>query len=385
MSFIINPEPDIGAFGEAINAELTPKIQIAFPYNINTDIVDTTVTGSGTVTQSDSKAVLQTTAASSSSAAFNSQRINKYRPGQGGLIRFTAIFTAGAEGSTQAIGIGDSADRLCFAYNNTIFSILTRQDNVNTYVAQTAWSDDKGDGTSILPVIDQTKGNVFQIRYQWLGFGMLYFYMENPVTGKLICVHKIQYANANTVPSIFNPSLPLFAEVVNTTNATNIKLETSSMAAFVEGRSVILGPKNSIDNTKASIGTTENNIVTIRNKATFASKTNRVGVMLSLMGAAVDGTKPAICRIIKNATLGGSPSFTDISVNTSVIDYDTAGTTISGGQALFTFPLAKADGFSEPAKDLDIEIDPGDTLTLSAKATSGTTDVTAAFSWVEDF
>jgi hypothetical protein len=385
MSFIIVPEPDTGAFGEAIHAQLTPKIQLDFGYNINTDIVNTTLTGSGTVTQSDSKAVLQTTANASSSASFSSQRISKYRPGQGGLVRFTALFTAGAANSTQIIGLGDSADRLAFAFNGTTFSVLTRQDSVDTFVAQTSWSDDKGDATGILPVIDHTKGNVFAIRYQWLGFGMIQFYMENPATGKFIRVHKIEYANANTVPSIFNPSLPLFAEVVNTSNATNIKMETSSMAAFVEGLSVILGPKNSKDNTKTSVGTTETNILTIRNKTTFASKTNRVGVELSLMAAAVDGTKPAICRVIKNTTLGGTPSYTDISTNTSVMDFDVAGTTITGGKVLFTFPLAKAGNVLLLTKELNIEIDPGDTITISAEATSGTTDATVGFSWVEDF
>jgi len=102
-----------------------------------------------------------------------------------------------------------------------------------TFIAQTnaaastdgvsTWNADKFDGTSTSGItLDPTKGNVYQIKYQWLGFGMIRFFVENPETGKFALVHKIKYANANTEPSIDDPSLPLLLEVINTANTTNL-------------------------------------------------------------------------------------------------------------------------------------------------------------------
>lgn len=378
-------EDDKAAFGELITAELTPKVQIDFPYNINTDIVNTTTTGSGTVTQSNGKVVVQTTASASSTAQLTSKRVLKYDAGQGALIRFTAIFTTGVASSTQIVGIGDNIDGFFFGYNATSSGILRRQNGVDIWTAQTSWSEDLADGTGTLPSIDWTKGNVFQIRYQWLGFGLISFWMENPSTGKFVRVHNIEYANANTEPSIFNPSLPLCIWAKNTSNSSNIKIESSSMAGFVEGKEVLLGPKNSISNAKAAIDTTETNIITIRNRDTFVSSTNRVEVELDFIAIAVDGTKPAIARVTKNTTLGGAPVYVRLATSTSVIEYDTAGTTLTGGEVLFTFSLAKEDSNDLKVNDLHIDLVPGDTLTLSVEATSGSTDTLASFSWIERF
>ncbi len=373
------------AFGDLRTAELTPVVQVDFPYNINTDIVNTTTTGSGTLTQSNSKAVLQTAAATSSSAKLDSIRIAKYRPGQGCLVRFTAIFTTGVANSEQLIGIGDDTDGFFFGYNGATFGVLRKQNGTDNWIAQASWNEDNADNTGTLPTIDFTKGNVYQIRYQWLGFGAITFSIENPETGEFIEVHRIQYANTATTPSVFNPSLPIMARVENTTNNTNIKLETSSMAAFVEGKVELLGPRNSISNTKSAVGTTQTNILTIRVRSTFASKATRVPVFVQFFTVSADGAKPVEIQVTKNATLGGSPSYTDVSTNTSVIDYDTAGTTISGGQRFFTVELAKDESRDRSLVGAEVELVAGDTLTFSAAASFSTSDISAACSWIEDF
>lgn len=373
------------AFGAVLITELTPKVQIDFPYNINTDIIISTVVDTGDVSQSNSKAVLQTGTVSTGSAKIESKRFLKYDAGQAAEVRFTGLFTTGVADSIQIIGIGDAADGFYFGYNGVNFGVLRRQNSVDTWVAQTSWSEDKAVGAETLPNMIWTFGNVFQIRYQWLGFGMITFWVENPATGEFVKVHQIEYANANTNPSIYNPSLPLMAQVTNSGNTTNLTLQTSSMAGFVAGKEVLLGPKNSISNTKASVTTTPTNIVTIRNKTTFASKTNRIVVELDFASYAIDGTKPAIVEIVKNTTLGGSPSYSDISTNTSVIEYDVAGTTLTGGQTLFTFILGKSEGDKLSLVGLSVDLLPGDTITIAIAATSGTTDATGSLSWIERF
>jgi hypothetical protein len=373
------------AFGEMSIGELTPKVHLSFPYNINAAFVNTTTIGSGTVTQADSKAVLQTTAASSSQAHLTSRRVLKYNTGQGGLVRFTAVFTPCTANSSQLIGIGDAIDGFYFGCDGATFGLLRRQDSVDNWTVQTSWNGDKAAGASILPFIDITKGNVYQIRYQWLGFGAITFWVENPWDGEFIKVHTIRYANAHTDPSIFNPSLPLHAEVVNVSNATNIMLQTSSMMGGIEGKEVDLGELESISNTKEGVTTTETNVVTIQNKTTFATKTNRVEIVLKAISYGVDGTKPAIVRLIKNVTLGGTPSYTDISANTSVVSYDVAGTTITGGEVLLSLATNKSDGDTLDLSRYNIVLEPGETFTISVEASSGTTDASVSLVWSERF
>jgi hypothetical protein len=48
-------------------------------------------------------------------------------------------------------------------------------------------------------------------------------------------VYTIQYPNTATVPSVYNPSLPLTAKVINSGNTSNIVLQTPSAMAFCEG------------------------------------------------------------------------------------------------------------------------------------------------------
>ena len=379
------------AFGEVEVVEPTPVVQADFIYNVNADMVDTTVTGSGTVTQADSMVVLQTTAATSSSAMVETKRYLKYRPGQGCHVRGTALYTTGVANSEQLFGAGDDVDGLFFGFNGTSFGIMTRNDSVDTWVAQADWNGDKMDGTggASNPTgqnLDPTKGNVYQINFQWLGFGLIEFAIEDANTGRFVPVHQIRYANANTVPSLLNPSFPILWSVENTTNNTNITLKGASCIGEIEGKIEYLGPTNAIGNSKTGVTTTLTNIITIRNKSTYQTITNRTPVNLLKYSFSVDGNKPAEFQLIKNTTLGGTPSYTDVSTNTSVIDYDTAGTTITGGQVIDFGTLGSTGSASESGTSTtDIVLLPGETLTLAVRASATTTDATAAIRWVEDF
>lgn len=380
-----------GAFGELETVEPTPVIQVDFIYNINADMVDTTLTGSGTATQANSMAVLETTAATSSSAMIETKRFLKYRPGQGCHVRGTALYTTGVAGSEQLFGCGDADDGLFFGYNGTSFGVMTRNSGVDTWVAQENWNGDKMDGTggSSNPTgqnLDTTKGNVYQINFQWLGFGLIEFSIEDANTGRFVPVHSISYANSNTVPSLSNPSFPILWSVENTTNNTNITLKGASCCGEIEGKVEYLGPTNAIGNSKTGVTTTLTNIVTIRNKSTYQTLTNRTPINILKYSISVDGTKPAEFQIVKNATLGGTPSYTDISTNTSVIEYDTAGTTVTGGQTIDFGTLGATGTVSEGGtQTTDIIILPGETLTLAVNATQSTTDATVGIRWVEDF
>lgn len=107
------------AFGNLSVTSLTPRIQLQFCYTLNTELVNTQVTGSGTATHSSPFAVCSTTATINSSARISSKSNLHYRAGQGGLCCFTAIYTQGVANSVQEVGLGDDAHGFLFGYNGT--------------------------------------------------------------------------------------------------------------------------------------------------------------------------------------------------------------------------------------------------------------------------
>lgn len=372
------------AFRDTRVAEIRAAIGWTFNYNINTDIVSSTTTGSGTVTQSNSKAVLQTGAATSSMAQISTVDALRYSPGLGALIRFTALFTPGVAGSTQLIGIGDESDGFFFGYSGASFGIFRRQNGTDNFTPQSSWNKDTLDGTGASGVLlDITKGNVYSIQYQWLGFGLIEFAIVSP-SGKTILVHRIEYPNSSVDPSIFNPTLPLMAQVENTTNNTNITLETPSGMGFIEGDAGrALVTRNSALASKSSIAT-EEAVITIRNKSTFQGKTNRIRIKFDFLSVSTTGTQAVQIKVIQNTTLGGTPSFADVNTSTSVVDFDTAGTTATGGKTIFSFQMGLQDSVQLFLSSMNILLSPGDTLTVTASSLA-TTGLQVSASWEEFF
>lgn len=384
---IVNIHDPSSSFGEVSMAESTPEVQISFPYNINLATVTTGGTiSAGTVSQDSSMAVLSTGSASASTAQIKSKKILKYSPGQGGQVRFTTIFGSGTTGNIQIAGIGDEDDGFFYGYSGQTFGIFKRRNQVDEFIAQTDWNVDKMDGQGGLTnpsnmLLNQQAGNVYQISYQWLGFGSITYYIENDSTGSFVPVHQIKYANNNTQPSIFNPALPIIFETKNIDTINEVIMKTSSAAGFVQGKRVLTGPVFAQSNNAAS--STNSNILTIKNRDTFAGKTNKVIVYGRDISIAADGTASVVIDVYRNATLT-TPSYTDIETNQSVVEYDTSGTYSAGtGTKIVSFGLAKTDSSYIPFEDFKFELIPGDTVSFISNGSN--TSVTCGISWTEDF
>jgi hypothetical protein len=376
------------AFGEQQVAELTPMAGWTFAYNVNADLVTTTLTGTGTVTGATGFAVLNTSAAIDSGAKIETKLPLRYIPGQGALARFTAIFTTGIVGSTQIIGVGDASDGLFFGYNGATFGVMRRNAGVDTWTTFTDWSNGiNGGNAAWLNLLDWTKGNVFQIQFQWLGFGEIQFSIENPSSGGLVVVHRIRFANTSAVTSLQNPTLPVMAHVANTTNDSAIILKTPSAMGFCEGKIDNPTPPHplslprTLTAAKATVST-QANILTLSSPASWLTKANRIRSQLGMLSVATDGTKTAIVRIVKDTTLGGAPSYTAYSANTSPIEYDTAGTTLTGGSVVFAATLDKVDSQVFDLRQWALFLNPGEKLTVSVTSASAT-DVNVAINWTD--
>ena len=112
--------------------------------------------------------------------------------------------------------------------------------------------------------------HVYKCQFLYHGFGPISFYISDGSRWAL--VHRISYANNNTVPHVANPTLPLHAKVINSGNTTNIVLRTASLGAYTEGKDAtgvppIIGIVGSKGNSK-TISSTETNIITYKTKTT---------------------------------------------------------------------------------------------------------------------
>ncbi len=386
------------AFGTLESSEMTPVVQMDFVYGLNTQTGVSTVANSATVNTNASRLLLQSGTNSAGSAIFQSRKIAKYRAGQGMTARFTCAFATGTASNTQICWVGNATDWVFFGYNGTSFGILHRNGGSDTWTAQSSWNWDKADGTGASAFNwNKQVGNVMMIKYPYLGYGDINFFVQDSVTGVFILVHTVRYANTSTATEFSNPSMFFYVQNLNSGNTTNLTMYCGSAAIFISGkRDYTSSPRWGAESTKTGI-TTETNIITLKNATTYNGVTNRWVMRLSTVSVANGATGTngtCTIRLKINATLGGSPSYTTISGSTadngttitsgnSPASYDVAGTTVTGGTTIFNNCVTLSNNNVVDLTDHDIFVAPGETLTISATNTSSSS-VAVAVNWFCD-
>ena len=338
-------------------------------------------------------------------AFITAKKIVRYRAGMGTVARFTPVYTAGVASNVQYFGIGTISNNALYdgfyiGYNGTAFGIAYYNSGTLNWTPRTdasisSWNGDKCDGTGPSGFNwDPTKGTPVMIKYPFLGFGDIFFYVQNSITGSWILFHTIKYANTVAVPELSNPSLQFIGFTLNSGNTTNQSMYVASIGMFVSGsRNFISNPKWAIDSNKATI-TTETNLVTIRNCNTYNGVPNKGMIRLNSISFGTGNNSVATLRIKSNATLGGTPSYTPINGTTadngvtitsgnSITSYDTAGTTVNGGNYLFNMSVGNTGAINIDLTPYDILLAPGEIATVSASATASST-IGCSVNWSED-
>jgi hypothetical protein len=374
-------------FGELVVANLTPIIQADFVYGINANLFSSTLTGSGTATSTGQMGIASTTANASSSSLIQTARRAKYRAGEGILSRFTAQFTAGAANSTQTAGMRNAAiDGWFIGYNGTSFGIMYRRNSVDTWIAQADFNADKLDGTGSSGItIDPTKINIFQLSIGYLGVRGCVFQVLNPTTKTWTTFHEYSLINAiaDQAQSI-NPTMTFGIQATNTANTTNIVVKNASVGVFIIGLRERIGSTYGVNNNK-SVATTDTNIVTIRNNTTINGVTNQSQIRIRSLSVATAAGVPVVFKLIKNTTLGGVPSYTNIDATNSCAAFDIAGTTVTGGNVQFNTTLGANGNVFVDLTEFDIFLAPSETLTCTAATISGgAANHVVAINWNED-
>lgn len=269
----------------------------------------------------------------------------------------------------------------------------------DTWIPQTEWNGDKLDGTGASGItLDKTKGNVFQIDIQYLGFGAVVFKIETASEGNnpdFVTVHTLGIPNTRTTPSVNQPAFPFTMAAYSSGSTTDVSISVASYAGFIEGKKQLTGPRMTItaetNGFVESTAATYYPLFTIRNDYTHSHngvtlRANQSVVYPLSISAAHDDATPITFYLIRNATLVGTPNFSRWDA-ASCLYVDTSATTCSfsnNGQVQFAYALGQSSGGAYAFPD-EIQLEPGETLTLAARAVTGTaTYVIASLNTRED-
>lgn len=247
----------------------------------------------------------------------------------------------------------------------------------DTWIYQANWEVPLTSGNDPF-ILDPSKGNVYQIQYQYLGYGEIRFFVENPNTGTFISVHKIKYANTNTSPSLDLPNFKIGIIAASLGGTTNVSVSTASMACFSESMEDFPGKVHSVISTATGVGTTRNSLVSFR-KVPFSDNVFNISDVKGLQFTfSSEGTNPVIVEVYLNATIAGVLRWNYIDEDVPLLISEDR-STITGGELIYAASVARSSNILIELKELDLYISDNDVLTFAVRTTSGTSSASVSF------
>jgi hypothetical protein len=334
--FIVTvPKYSRSAFDAIKIADNYTLADLIHKYEIDPREYSNVVATGGTVTHLPNESAIRfaVTASSGSSVEFRTNTFYRYQAGKGLRIKQTVYHAdTGQSNQIRRWGFFDTNDGLFWQLSGTTFGIVRRTSTtgspVDNSTVSSSFNVDPLDGTGPSGItLDLTKGNIYEINFQWLGVGTVNFY----VNGNL--VHQIFNANTLAAPYMKTAQLPVCYSIINSGASTISSFTNICNSVIAEGGDA--PPEYAFcafNSAFISVTTTERPVLSIRPKATYNSITNRMLVLPKILTIATEGDRIGF-RLVYNGTLTGA-SWS--SVNTySGTEFDVAATALSGGETLY--------------------------------------------------
>jgi hypothetical protein len=335
--------------------------------NITITLDDTAVTVA--IAENDTVADVCAAIVAESAAFYNAGRGWEVHTDDNVTVEFISLVAENASGTFSFVDT-DSTGVTAGAFSEIVAGVAP----TDTWVAQEDWNIDVMDGTGVSGMtLDPTKGNVYKIQYQYLGYGEQDFFVENSADGSFQLVHRFKYANSNTVPWCLDPTfhLNMIAQTDTGYSGGALTMKTSSMAGFIQGKNGGYGIRRSATSIVTAT-TSEIVFLIVASRHDFNSRKNKTVVKPDFLNFANEGSKELTVNLYKNPTsILGAAALTDIQANVSVMKYGSTGTTVTGGSKLLTFTLAGGASEIVDLKKLDVLIRPNDRFVFTQIGTSG--------------
>lgn len=252
-----------------------------------------------------------------------------------------------------------------------------------------AWTYESAFNTNpvLCQTLNKTLGNVYVIQFSWLGFNEAIFSVLDPSTGRIEPVHRIQYANTATTPTLLEPTMQYQVTCASVTSTTALTVKTVSVGAFTQGIIPrVFNPLFSSGNEKTGI-TTETVVIAFRVAYSVGGSTVRGRILPQSFSFSTDGNKPVTLRIYTDVTIANTsttdyPNWAFVNSN-SILQYTTTPTTYTGGTQVSRISLGGTDSFIREIEQGTLSFDRGSIFLISATSSTAN-NVTAAMTWVED-
>ena len=275
------------------------------------------------------------------------------------------------------------------------FSVIqSGSDGISTFIPQSSFNIDRIDGTGPSGfTINPQKGNVYQVGFQYLGFGNAFFGVENSETGRITPVHMIKNDNNRTTSVLLNPQVSGRLTSFNSGNNTNVAPKTLSMGTFTEGMVRRLDPRYGRAATFSSIGTSDVALLAFKVNAVFGTKAcygefDIVRIACannSEMGA---NQATAIISIHRNIDIPGTVDFVPVDTANSIVSvasFATAGTAITTTNInpILTFGVAPSQGQTIDINTEELVYNVGDIILITIRASNNTVSGVLGINWFE--
>jgi len=334
-----------------------------------TEVTTTAAASSGSA-QSSNGALLMD-AAGLTTVLVRSKRTPRYQPNRGHLYSTAVILPSPANNDERDFGLFTPENGVFFRLRAGVMYAVRRSGGVDTEEVLTF--------PTAMPSLDYSKGNVYDIQYQWRGVGNYKFYIN------LTLVHTMSLLGTLTALSVENPALPA-AFLIDNTNATDSTLICGCVDISSENGSNDSLQYNSVSNEITTGTASQIPILSLFNPLTTGGVTNtRDSVLLRVNSS---GNAKITLRVYATrdpAALTGE-AFTAVG-NGSLMYYDVTATAVvpASAQELLTFKVeANSSGYRQNPDQLrtDFYVTPGDYVIVTTEGSN--TLVSATIEWGEE-
>jgi hypothetical protein len=364
MSLITLPHAvfNYDANGTPIRATVSQELKVAqlytfadltSKYEVDNRLWDT-LTGSGGLVghvPTNSAISCSVTTVSGSSAYCRTNTFYKYQSGYTQYLSISIINSnTGNANQIREWGYFDENDGLFFRLSGTQAQIVERTSTsgtpVETVIPQSTWNKDKLDGSGSSGLtLDVSKGNIFEIEFQWFGVGTTRYYSNG------ILIHEVQHANTLANPYMRTANLPVQFGIKNNaaTTAGSIQMVCARVAAQGQTHDPFEWVYSVANSTDKLVGLTEIPILSIRPKTLYNNIVNRSWLLPKNLAISTEGYKIS-WKLVYGAQLTGA-SWTSATAK-SAAEFDVSATSYTDGEVIYR-------GFTPQDNDVsEVSLDP---------------------------
>lgn len=334
----------IDAFGRMRTSDPAYRFDGQQVYPNSGDVWDTFTTNGSFAFDSVNRFTTVYASAGTNVSVMQSHYYAPYTPGRSQLSFITFnMRTAPVTGQTKRVGYFDGSNGVFLEWDaatGVSVNIVSGTALGNQKVLQASWNIDKMDGTGRSGrTLDLTKVQILAVSLQALYAGRVIIGFD--IDGQLWPVHQFKHANLVTDPYLQQASLPVRYESRGTNASNATSLDAICATVISEGGVELLEiPGRTFSISSGTVTTSVSSrrpVLTIRPKRNFNGVPNNTVVVPQRFSSFVV-TNYMRYELVRNGTVTGPANtpYTDVDSTNSTVEYNTNGTAISGGQAVYT-------------------------------------------------